>query len=69
LGAVGECIVTALEELAEVLVGISTEVGNLSIRSDGEVRRRISALVIEGRVLIQQLEVEAEVSECRSHGE
>ena len=58
-----------LEELREVLLGIYSEVGNMSISSDGEVRRRISALVIEGRELIGELEAEGEVKECKCTGD
>ena len=47
-----------LEELAEVLLSIDTELGNLSIQSDGEVRRRIASAVVDGRELIETLERE-----------
>jgi hypothetical protein len=72
---------STLSDLRDVLASIYSEVGNLSISSDGEVignlsissdgevRRRISALVIEGRELIGELEAEDEVKECRCEHE
>ena len=46
---------TTLDELCEVLLGIYSEIGNLSIQSDGEVRRRLAEYVLEARELIAQL--------------
>ena len=47
-----------IADLADVLTRIHTEVGNLSISSDGEVRRRIAIAVIDGRILLAELEAD-----------
>ena len=57
---------TALDDLRSVLVGITSELTGVCLAADGEVVRRIGALVIEGRTLIAQLEAEGEdVIECK----
>ena len=53
-----------IDELTEVFLQIRTELAGLSIASDGETRRRISSLTIEGRELLQQLSKELEAEPC-----
>jgi len=64
----GQNTMTTLDELRETLIQITSELAGLNIATDGEVARRIGALVVEGRELIRQLEAEGEVSECKCHG-
>jgi len=59
---------TTLDELREVLVGITSELSAINISTDGEIVRRIGGLICEARELIQQIETEMEVEPCRCSG-
>lgn len=61
---------STITDLADVLLTIHTELGNLSIASDGEVRRRIATAVIDGRDLLATLEADwRQQQEGRFRGE
>ena len=60
-----EGVMNTTDDLRRMLTTIYTELGNLSISSDGETRRRIAAAVIEARELIARLELESEECVCR----
>lgn len=60
---------TTLDELREVLVGITSELAGVNISTDGEIVRRIGSLIVEARELIGQIEVESEVRECQREGD
>jgi len=58
-----------ITDLADVLLIIQKEIGNLSIASDGEVRRRIAIAVLDGHNLLAKLEADRGIPQEGNHRE